>query len=45
VERPSDIHGVGYISIDHGGAWQLELAKELAAADYDVDFNLLKKGA
>ena len=42
VERPSDIHGVGYIPIDQSGAWRLGLAKELAAADYEVDFNRLK---
>ncbi len=25
LERPSDIHGVAYVDMDAGGAWQFEL--------------------
>jgi predicted nucleotide-binding protein len=42
TELPTDIHGLGYIWIDEGGMWRFELARELAAAGYNVDFNRLK---
>jgi predicted nucleotide-binding protein len=42
TELPSDIHGLAYVPFDEGGAWKFKLAQELAAADYDVDFNRLK---
>jgi predicted nucleotide-binding protein len=38
VERPSDFDGVVYISLDQGH-WKIDLAKELKAAGYKVDFN------
>ncbi len=38
----SDIHGLAYVLFDDGGHWKFKLAQELAAAGYDVDFNLLK---
>lgn len=38
VEKPSDFDGVVYISLDHGH-WKIELAKELKAAGYEIDFN------
>jgi predicted nucleotide-binding protein len=38
VERPSDFDGVVYISLDQGH-WKIDLAKELKAAGFDVDFN------
>jgi predicted nucleotide-binding protein len=41
VERPSDFDGVVYIPFD--GAWQRELASELDAAGYEVDFNKIMK--
>jgi predicted nucleotide-binding protein len=41
TEIPTDIHGLGYIEIDAGGAWRFELASELRAAGYDVDTNRL----
>jgi predicted nucleotide-binding protein len=33
VEEPSDIAGLVYITIDAGGAWKYQLARELTAAD------------
>jgi predicted nucleotide-binding protein len=39
LELPSDYMGVIYISFDSGGGWRLPLAKELKAADFDVDIN------
>lgn len=41
VELPSDIVGVAYVALDAAGAWQLELAKELRAAGYNIDMNKL----
>ncbi|MDB4077457.1 nucleotide-binding protein, partial [Porticoccaceae bacterium] len=38
VETPNDIAGVVYTSMD-SGSWQIDLAKELRAADYPVDMN------
>jgi len=40
VEIPSDYSGVLYTRLDAGGAWRLELAKELKAAGFPVDMNL-----
>jgi predicted nucleotide-binding protein len=42
TEAPSDIHGLGYIEIDTGGAWRYKLGAELGAAGYEVDLNRLK---
>jgi hypothetical protein len=39
IELPSDYSGVTYISLDHAGAWKLELAKEMRAAGMNVDLN------
>jgi predicted nucleotide-binding protein len=41
VELPSDFHGIVYIPLDKGGAWQFLLAKELKAAGLDIDLNNL----
>jgi predicted nucleotide-binding protein len=41
VEEPSDILGVVYQAIDSGGGWRLVLGRELKAAGYNVDLNLL----
>lgn len=41
VEKPNDISGVVYISYDESGAWKIEIAKELKAAGYNIDFNKL----
>lgn len=39
VEIPSDFAGVVWTAMDVNGGWQLELAKELKASGYPVDFN------
>jgi predicted nucleotide-binding protein len=39
VEKPSDISGILYTPLDEGGAWRLDLAKELRAAGLQVDLN------
>jgi predicted nucleotide-binding protein len=39
VEIPSDYAGVLYVELDDRGAWKLELAKELKAANLPVDMN------
>ena len=38
IERPSDLDGVVYISLDSGD-WQVRLGRELKAAGYKVDWN------
>lgn len=42
VERPSDFDGVIYLPFD--GSWQRDLAGELEAAGYDIDWNKIMKG-
>ncbi len=41
VEVPSDYAGVVYVELDESGAWKTKVAKEMRAADLDVDLNLL----
>ena len=41
VETPSDYDGILYTPYDSGSAWQLALCKELKAAGFEVDMNLL----
>lgn len=41
VELPSDLLGVGYISMDPHDAWQMKLAREMKAAGLPVDLNRL----
>ena len=41
VEVPSDFDGVVYTPMDSTEAWHLKLAKELRAAGYPIDLNLL----
>lgn len=43
VEKPSDFDGVVYISLDHGH-WKIDLAKELKAVGFEVDFNRVVSG-
>jgi predicted nucleotide-binding protein len=38
IERPSDFDGVVYISLDEGN-WRTDLARELEAAGYLIDWN------
>jgi predicted nucleotide-binding protein len=42
VEKPSDFEGVVYISLDNG-AWKIELARELEAAGYEVDWSAMRE--
>jgi predicted nucleotide-binding protein len=37
VEKPSDFDGVGYITMDQGGGWKVELARELRGAKMSFD--------
>jgi predicted nucleotide-binding protein len=39
VERPSDIDGLVYISLDSAGAWKQSLARELRAVNIEVDYS------
>lgn len=39
LELPSDYLGVGYVPLDQGGGWRLQLAKELRTAGFTVDMN------
>jgi predicted nucleotide-binding protein len=39
LELPSDIVGVVYVTMDDGGGWRLELAREIAAARIQVDLH------
>ena len=39
VEIPSDFAGVVWTPMDENGGWKTELAKELKAAGYEIDWN------
>lgn len=39
LEIPSDFGGVVYETFDAGNGWKLALARELEAAEYDIDWN------
>lgn len=41
LDIPSDVLGIVYIPLDDGGAWKTLLARELQAADYDIDVSKL----
>ncbi|MET3900904.1 putative nucleotide-binding protein [Devosia sp. UYZn731] len=43
VEIPSDFTGVVWTEMDAANAWRTSLAKELAAAGYDIDWNTVMK--
>ncbi|MFL0239280.1 TIR domain-containing protein [Mycobacterium sp. SMC-17] len=42
VERPSDTDGIVYARLDSSKDWQVELAKELEGAGFDVDRSAIK---
>ena len=39
IELPTDTSGIIYISIDNHNAWQLQIAKEMRKAGYEIDLN------
>jgi len=39
VEIPSDFNGIVYLPLDPAGVWRTLLARELRAADFDIDMN------
>ena len=39
VEIPSDYQGVLFVPLDGAGAWKLAVAREIKAADIDIDMN------
>jgi predicted nucleotide-binding protein len=39
IETPGDISGVVYISKDEGDSWKIQIAKEMKAVGYNVNFN------
>lgn len=39
IEIPNDISGVVYKSMDTGGAWKYNIAKEMKSSGYNVDMN------
>ncbi|MEJ8644117.1 nucleotide-binding protein [Streptomyces sp. MS1.HAVA.3] len=43
VERPSDIEGLVYISIDGAGMWKNDLARELDSAGIKVDYSRIPR--
>ena len=43
VEIPSDFGGVVYEPFDEGGGWRQAIARELQAAGFDIDWNLIMR--
>jgi hypothetical protein len=41
VEIPSDYQGVIFIPLDEGGRWKYDIVRELLAAGFKVDANLV----
>lgn len=39
LELPSDLQGIVYIGLDKAGAWKVALAREMKAADIEIDMN------
>lgn len=39
IEKPGDLDGVVYISMDDAGAWKMQLCKNMKAVGIDVDAN------
>ena len=39
LENPSDLHGILYVPLDNGGAWKMQLIRELKNAGFDIDAN------
>jgi predicted nucleotide-binding protein len=43
VEVPSDFGGVVYENFDNAGAWKTALGKELEAAGFEIDWNVVMR--
>jgi predicted nucleotide-binding protein len=43
IERPSDFDGVVYIPFDAGNGWKQALGRELEAAGFTIDWNLVMR--
>ena len=43
LEIPSDFHGVVYESFASGGSWRAALGRELQAAGFEIDWNIVMK--
>jgi predicted nucleotide-binding protein len=43
LEIPSDFGGVAYETFDAGGGWKTTLGRELQAAGFDIDWNVLMR--
>ncbi|WP_129669878.1 TIR domain-containing protein [Phytoactinopolyspora endophytica] len=41
LESPSDVDGLVYLPLDSGGAWKMQLARELASVGLGVDWSAL----
>ena len=44
IEKPSDIDGLGYVSMDDSNGWQLKLGIEMKQAELPIDLNELAQG-
>lgn len=42
VEQPSDVSGLVYTTLDPRGAWKLDLARELEAEGFEIDWSALR---
>jgi len=42
VEIPNDLSGVIYKEYDEGGLWKYQIARELQASNYEIDYNLIR---
>ena len=45
IEVPSDFEGIVYVTFDDAGAWKNELGRELQAAGFKIDWNLVMRPA
>lgn len=43
IEIPSDFGGVVYTPYDENGGWKIALGRELEAAGFEVDWNLVHR--
>ena len=41
VEQPSDVGGIVYVRLDSSGGWRAQLAKNLDAAGFKIDWSAL----